>query len=92
MSGGGLLRTACHPPLSGFLSLRFFHPRRRRRLSALCGRHRNLGLASSLPSLGFRLDRYGFSERSCYVHSLVESVMEELAVIRATRRIRATAK
>ncbi|CAL9207423.1 unnamed protein product [Musa hybrid cultivar] len=92
MSGGGLLRTACHPPLSGFLSLRFFHPRRRRRLSALCGRHRNLGLASSLPSLGFRLDRYGFSERSCCVHSLVESVMEELAVIRATRRIRATAK
>ncbi|URD84000.1 RNB [Musa troglodytarum] len=91
MSGGGLLRTACNPPLSGFLSLRFFHPRRRRP-SALSGRHRNLGHASSLPSLVFRLDRHGFIERSCYVHSLVESVMEELAVIRATRRIRATAK
>ncbi|RRT78069.1 hypothetical protein B296_00019836 [Ensete ventricosum] len=91
MSGGGLLRTACHPPLSGFLSLRFFH-HRRRRPSALWGRHRDFGRASSLPSLGFRLDRYGFGERSCYAHSLVESVMEELAVIRATRRIRATAK
>ncbi|URD77310.1 RNB [Musa troglodytarum] len=73
-----------------FSILRFFHLAAAALL--LSGRHRNLGHASSLPSLVFRLDRHGFIERSCYVHSLVESVMEELAVIRATRRIRATAK
>ncbi|XP_074583515.1 ribonuclease II, chloroplastic/mitochondrial [Curcuma longa] len=93
MSGRGLLRVAMYPPISSFISLRFFHPSSRH--SPLRVGIHEVGLGCSLNPPGFELTRQfllqSLGER-VYVHSLVDSVMEELAVIRTNRRIRATIK
>ncbi|XP_010922307.1 ribonuclease II, chloroplastic/mitochondrial [Elaeis guineensis] len=88
MSGCSLFRSStCCPPLSAFLSRRYFHPRP----STLCG-----SLRLGHPTPRFRLDGLVFrcdaSGRSRFAHSLVDCVMEELAEIRASRRIRASIK
>ncbi|WOL16565.1 ribonuclease II, chloroplastic/mitochondrial [Canna indica] len=85
INGCGLLRTAGYPPLASFVSLRFFD--RRRCPSALCERNHTLGHGSS-----WSLQRSELNRQLRYGHSLVDSVMEELAVIRANRRIRASVK
>lgn len=93
MSGRGLLRAATYPPISSFISLRFFHPSSRH--SPLRVGIPEFGHGCSLNAPGFGLTRQfplqSLSQR-VYTHSLVNYVMEELAVIRTNRRIRATIK